>query len=212
MAPNLGGADHVVYTIETKSSPRINNASLKSNEEEKVNTNQKAKKINVVNMVLLGLAQFLGGLTYSLLSSFYTEEATKKGLSFTQCGLVYGSLFVTIIIFSPLLSKYIIDRIGSRQLFLSGTFLAGGCTALFGTLQLIDDANLFFGLSLAIRVVSAIGESAFFCAIYPLVTRVSRKILHFYLLPSSDSYLSRRRRNNTDQRPFPSWRHCMDSV
>lgn len=87
MPPNLGGADHLVYTIESQSIPQV---PIKSKSEKK----SQEPKINVVNLILLGFAQFLGGLTYSLLSSFYTDEATKKGLSFTQCGLVSANCFL----------------------------------------------------------------------------------------------------------------------
>ena len=47
-----------------------------------------ARHIPWGNLLLLGLAQLLGGFAFSLLSPFYTEEATEKGLSVTQTGLV----------------------------------------------------------------------------------------------------------------------------
>jgi hypothetical protein len=37
------------------------------------------EKIKKVNLTLLAITQLLGGLTFSLLSPFYTEEATQKG-------------------------------------------------------------------------------------------------------------------------------------
>lgn len=45
-------------------------------------------KANVFNLVIFGLAQLLGGMTFSLLAPFYTKEATLKGLSVLQTGLV----------------------------------------------------------------------------------------------------------------------------
>ena len=89
---------------------------------------------------------------------------------------VYGSVFITTIIFSPIFGKFI-NSIGSRNLFLYGTFLAGSTTALFGFLEFVNGSTAFFVLSLSIRVVSAIGESAFFCAIYPLATSVSLELI-----------------------------------
>ena len=41
------------------------------------------KKIKKVNLTLLAITQLLGGLTFSLLSPFYTEEATQKGIIHT---------------------------------------------------------------------------------------------------------------------------------
>lgn len=143
-------------------------------EEPITNNNNIANKIKKVNLTLLAITQLLGGLTFSLLSPFYTEEATQKGLSVTQCSWVYGSAFVTTIVFSPIFGKYI-EVIGSRKLFLYGTFLAGATNVLFGFLQWIEDQNLFLALSLSIRIVSAIGESAFFSSIYPLITKDAPK-------------------------------------
>ena len=53
-------------------------------------------------------------------------------------------------------------------------FLISGATnILFGFLEWVEDSTSFLALSLSIRIVSAIGESAFFCAIYPLATKVN---------------------------------------
>ena len=37
---------------------------------------------------ILALSELLGGMTYSLLSPFYTKEATRKGCSVTETGIV----------------------------------------------------------------------------------------------------------------------------
>jgi MFS family permease len=45
-------------------------------------------------------------------------------------------VFITTILFSPIFGKYI-NTIGSRNLFLYGTFLAGSTNILFGFLQYV---------------------------------------------------------------------------
>eukprot|EP00093_Oithona_nana_P013817 13817.XXX_125192_123766_1 [CDS] Oithona nana genome sequencing. len=119
---------------------------------------------------LYSLAQLLGGFTFSLLSPFYTAEAKNKGLSVTQSTLVFSSVFVVTIIFAPLFGKYL-AQLGSRPLFLCGTLTTGTTTIIFGLLQWVEDGTLFFWLSLIIRILSAIGESAYFSALYPLVAQ-----------------------------------------
>lgn len=121
------------------------------------------------NLIIFSLVELIGGFTFSLLSPFYTKEATAKGLTVTQTGMVYGSVFITTIIFSPIFGKYI-KCIGSRNLFLYGTFVAGATNILFGFLEWVNHPTAFLVLSFATRVVSAIGESAFFCSVYPLAT------------------------------------------
>jgi len=49
--------------------------------------------------------------------------------------------------------------------------LIGLTNVLFGLLQWVEDSTSFLALSLTIRIVSAIGESAFFCAVFPLATK-----------------------------------------
>ena len=84
---------------------------------------------------------------------------------------VYGSVFFTTIVFSPVFGKYI-ERIGSRNLFLLGTLIAGIANIGFGFLQWIDKAYPFLMLSLIIRIISGMGEAAFFTAVYPLTFEV----------------------------------------
>ena len=45
------------------------------------------------NLGILALSELLGGMTYSLLSPFYTKEATRKGCSVTETGIVSLTLY-----------------------------------------------------------------------------------------------------------------------
>ena len=85
---------------------------------------------------------------------------------------VYGSFFTTIV-FSPIFGKYI-DCIGSKNLFLVGTLIAGVSNIGFGLLQWVDKTYPFLALSIIIRIVSAMGEAAFFTAVYPLTIDVNK--------------------------------------
>ena len=80
--------------------------------------------------------------------------------------------------FSPIFGKYI-ERIGSRNLFLLGTLIAGLANIGFGFLQWVNKTYPFLTLSLAIRIISAMGEAAFFTAVYPLTVDVSSILLEY---------------------------------
>ena len=41
-----------------------------------------------INLVIFAIAEILGGFTFSLLSPFYTQEATSKNLTVSQTGMV----------------------------------------------------------------------------------------------------------------------------
>ena len=45
---------------------------------------------NIVNLTLISLAKFFGGISLTLLTPFYPVEALSKGVSVTQSGLVQG--------------------------------------------------------------------------------------------------------------------------
>ena len=119
---------------------------------------------------------------------------------------VYGSVFFTTIVFSPIFGKYI-ERIGSRNLFLLGTLIAGIGNIAFGFLQWVDQTYPFLTLSLIIRIISAMGEAAFFTAVYPLTVDVSSSIFPSSFIRYSKARrlitvsLFRRQVRNTGQNP-----------
>ena len=119
------------------------------------------------NLGILALIQLLGGMTYSLMSPFYSEEAVQKGMNITETGIVYSSTFLTFMMCSPIFGKYI-EIIGSRKMFFFGTLIAGFGNAGFGLLQWVDGKHVFLGLSLIIRIISAMAEAALFTAVSPL--------------------------------------------
>jgi len=121
------------------------------------------------------VSTFLGGVANSIFSPFYTKEATDKGLSVGQSGVVFFASYITQIVFMPIFGKFI-SQIGSRRMFVFGLFLAGLCNLGFGCLRFADQPQLFFGLSLAILALSSIGYSAIFSSVYTLATgAVSRR-------------------------------------
>ena len=61
----------IVKMATNQAEEPLNNVNVALSRED----NAKVKKIN---LILLAITQLLGGLTFSLLSPFYTEEATLK--------------------------------------------------------------------------------------------------------------------------------------
>ena len=61
---------------------------------------------NLSQLIVYALAELLGGFTFSLLSPFYTKEATAKGLSVSETGLVMFNLLKnTLFILFPLMAE-----------------------------------------------------------------------------------------------------------
>ena len=63
--------------------------------QESVEPPSRSERIKMWSQLLVfSLAELTGGFTYSLLSPFYTKEATAKGLSVSQTGLVRTRILI----------------------------------------------------------------------------------------------------------------------
>jgi len=130
----------------------------------------KHSKVRFFSLIILGFSTFLAGCTLSILAPFYSKEAEDHGISVTASGTVFASVFVLQIIFTPVFGKYI-KVIGSTRLFIFGVITSGLTNILFGFLPAFKSGPLFLGASLAVRSVTALGESAMNTAVYPLARK-----------------------------------------
>jgi len=75
----------------------------------------------------------------------------------TTAGFVFSVYALVIMISSPLLGK-LTPILGARFMLLSGIWLAGTSTILFGILGVIEDTFTFTVMCFVVRSVSALGE------------------------------------------------------
>jgi len=115
--------------------------------------------MKILNLFLVSSKLFLVGVSLSLLSPFYPTQALAKGVSVTMTGLVIGTAYVTVILATPLCGKYV-QKLGARRFLILGAFLIGAGNIFFGFLRYVGDTTAFFSLSLVIRFVIALGDSA----------------------------------------------------
>ena len=140
----------------------------------------------VLNLVLISASNLFGGVSLSLLSPFYSAEALLKGVSVTKSGIVFGSVFVTTVLCTPVIGRYI-EVLGARKFLLLGSGICALGNIAFGTLCLVQvssscvyskltmlntqESTAFFLLSVLVRVVTAVGESALPTAAMALASR-----------------------------------------
>ena len=91
----------------------------------------------VLNLVLISASNLFGGVSLSLLSPFYSAEALLKGVSVTKSGLVFGSVFVTTVLCTPVIGRYI-EVLGARKFLLLGSGICALGNIAFGTLCLVQ--------------------------------------------------------------------------
>jgi MFS family permease len=115
-----------------------------------------------VTAALILLCCFFNYICIYLIAPFYPYEAkNKKGSTAdTEVGFVMGIIQFSGFIGSVFVGKYF-ESLGPRLLIISGAFLVGGCSLLFGFIGNINTWVCFLGLSLGIRFVMGFGEAAF---------------------------------------------------
>ena len=112
-----------------------------------------------LNLGLVAASNLFAGVSLSLLAPFYPGEALAKGVSVTQSGVVLGSVFITTVVLTPIMGHYM-ARFGARRFLLGGSTVCALGNLVSGWLDRVEGSGAFFGASLAIRVVTAVGESA----------------------------------------------------
>ncbi|XP_035430098.1 MFS-type transporter SLC18B1 [Spodoptera frugiperda] len=121
-----------------------------------------------LTLASLALVDFMSFCSMSVMAPFFPREAAAKGLSETMCGIVFSFYAVVMFLTSPLFGKFL-PTVGAKFLFTGGMFVAGACNVLFGTLALIEDAQMFTILCFVVRGMEALGASAYSTASYVFV-------------------------------------------
>jgi len=159
--------------VKTKSTVKSESMLERPSAFDKKNT--RCSSVKCLNISVVCVAMFLGGATLSLIAPFYSKEAEKHKIPVWTSGLVFGSVYIFQIFLTPLFGKYI-HVIGKEIMFLVGVFVCGLTTVLFGALSFVRTKELYLVISLTLRTVTAIGESAMNTSIYPLAwARCSEK-------------------------------------
>lgn len=98
-------------------------------------------------------------MAYSILGPFFPKEAEKKGASNTMIGAIFGCYALFELLASLVFGKYLV-QIGAKFMFISGMFISGGVTILFGVLDQLPEGPIFIAMCFLVRIVDAIGFGA----------------------------------------------------
>ncbi|KAK3706561.1 hypothetical protein RRG08_055001 [Elysia crispata] len=122
-----------------------------------------------ISFVLLATSNLFAGCGFSLLAPFFPQEAEKKGASNTAVGLIFSSFQLVIFIFSPIYGNYL-TKIGAKFMFVSGIFVGGACSILFGLLNKCPPGNTFVIMCFACRSVEALGMTGLLTASFAIIS------------------------------------------
>ncbi|XP_067839961.1 MFS-type transporter SLC18B1 isoform X2 [Heptranchias perlo] len=116
-------------------------------------------KSQIFTLISAASLNFSSMICYSILGPFFPKEAENKGANATIIGMIFGCFSLFNLIFSLIMGKYIV-QIGAKFMFLSGMFVSGWCTILFGLLNKAPDGPIFIALCFITRSMDAIGFAA----------------------------------------------------
>ncbi|CAB3369675.1 Hypothetical predicted protein [Cloeon dipterum] len=119
----------------------------------------------------LALVDFVSFCSMSIMAPFYPKEASAKGVNATVSGLVFSFYAFVMFVSSPLFGK-ILPLVGAKFMFMSGMFLAGGCSIIFGLMDRINDMTTFVTYSFLLRGTEALGAAAYSTASYTFVADI----------------------------------------
>lgn len=74
----------------------------------RIGKNIRLTRPQLLTSIFLSLYFFLSSCAYSLMSPFFPSESTKKGMSQTQIGIIFGVFQLVLLVLSPIFGKYVI--------------------------------------------------------------------------------------------------------
>ncbi|ESO10478.1 hypothetical protein HELRODRAFT_91778, partial [Helobdella robusta] len=128
----------------------------------------KMSRKKLFTVITFCIANFFNGLFYSILAPFFPTEAQKKEISSTQVGLVFGSFELVLIIVSPFYGNYL-NKIGAKFMYITGIFVCGVCSILFGIIDKAPNGTPYFVLCLIVRMFEGLGAAAFGTASFAIM-------------------------------------------
>ena len=121
----------------------------------------------LLRLLLLSSTSCLGGVADSTLSPYYCPAARKRGISVAQCGLVISARFITQIFFMLLFGR-LMRNLGARKIYSIGVVMCCTFNIIFGTLDWVNNNDLYFVLSFIYVILSTVGDAGIFCSVYVL--------------------------------------------
>lgn len=139
-------------------------------------TNKKPKPSEVkhftraqwISLVALGMVDFVGFCSMSIMAPFFPKEAALKDMSVSYAGFVFSFYALVMFLSAPVFGK-IMSTAGTKFIFVSGVFVTGTCNILFGLLPQIRSNAEFAVYCFLVRGMEALGASAFSTASFVYV-------------------------------------------
>ena len=91
------------------------------------------------------LCSFVNNTAYSVCAPILLIEFAKHGLDGYHVGLCFSIYAVGNIFFAPIVGKYLVNKVESRNLYGFAFCLMGTCFVLFGLIEQMENATNIVG-------------------------------------------------------------------
>ncbi|CAD6189330.1 unnamed protein product [Caenorhabditis auriculariae] len=134
----------------------------------------------LATIIMMCLANLCSTVAFSCIAPFYPEEAKLKGLTETEIGIVFGIFEFTMCI-TALIFGYFMTTLGAKRMFVAGLGVTGTTAIMFGFLNFLPSGRLFFWASVFVRVMEALGDSAFVTSSFAITAKMFPKKIPFVI-------------------------------
>ncbi|XP_030054327.1 MFS-type transporter SLC18B1 [Microcaecilia unicolor] len=131
---------------------------------------RKLSRDQIFTLISTASINFSSMICYSILGPFFPQEAVKKGVSNTVIGLIFGCFALFNFLTSLILGNYLV-QIGAKFMFVTGMFVSGCATIIFGMLDKAPKGPIFIALCFIVRSVDAIGFGAAMTASFSILAK-----------------------------------------
>ncbi|CAL4152634.1 unnamed protein product [Meganyctiphanes norvegica] len=120
-----------------------------------------------LTFVMLALGNVFEACAASLMAPFFPSEAESKGVTPSIYGFIFGVYTLVMCLAAPIFGKFV-TQIGLKTMYNVGLFANSLACISFAFITYINDTNTFIGISFMIRIIAAMGHTAFTCTSFTI--------------------------------------------
>uniref|UniRef100_A0AC35U1J9 MFS domain-containing protein n=1 Tax=Rhabditophanes sp. KR3021 TaxID=114890 RepID=A0AC35U1J9_9BILA len=109
-------------------------------------------------LIILVASNALCPMSFSSIATFYLAVGTKKGLTISEVGVIFGIFNLLSFFLSPFIGK-LITIFGVKKIFYNGVFIIAFGTLAFSLTNLIDNHYGFLAATLTLRLIQSGGSA-----------------------------------------------------
>ena len=176
LAESTGGGDGGALSRETSGG----SSSVHGGRASRMSFRNSMRSNKVLVMVSTNLANLCCHAVYSVLASFFPQEAKAKGLSDDIVGFIFAIFAAVIFVFSPFAGR-MMTRYGKVWVYIWGISIVSISTILFSVASLLPPGVPFAAWCFAMRLAQGIGSAMEETAMYAIIADLDAERVSLYL-------------------------------